>query len=158
MFQLRKKTIAVTTAAFVIAGGGAAFAYWTTTGTGTSGDVQNAQANGTLVLSADFAAGIAPGGSKTVTFKATNAGTTDLKSDGDIHATVQTDVLGCLPAWFHITDITPNVTVPANTTTPMTIGTSTLSFDNLPTTPQDDCKGANVTLTLSTVPTPPPAA
>src|SRR5665647_1545043 len=74
MRKLSKKTLAVATTVALLAGGGAAFAYWTTTGAGT-GSATNASANGTIVLHAAFAGGLTPGASQAVTYTADNAGT-----------------------------------------------------------------------------------
>ena len=54
-----------------------AYAYWTTTGAG-SGSATNASSNGTIDLHASFAGGLYPGGSKSVSFTADNAGASNL--------------------------------------------------------------------------------
>jgi hypothetical protein len=144
-----KKVLAVLTAAALLAGGGTAFAYWTTTGAGT-GSATNASANGTIVLHAAFAGGLTPGASQAVTYTADNAGTSSLFV-GTITPTVSIDAAhvtsGCLVGDFTISPTVSNTTVP-KTTSGVAAGSGTLTFADTATN-QDGCKGATVTLTLA---------
>jgi hypothetical protein len=143
----KKNKIAAVCAAAVLTtvGGGVAFAYWSTTGSGT-GSGSNATANGTIVLSATFPDGLTPGGSVPVTYKAANGGSSSLQV-GTIHAVVSTSNPACLPADFTIPDVISNTTVAAGATA-AAVGSGTLSFADTAVS-QDACKGATITLTLS---------
>ena len=143
----RKKKIAVVAAAILLAGSGAAFAYWTTTGSGT-GKADNATSNGTLTLHATFDNGMTPGSSRTVTYTADNSGTSSLFVN-TITPTVSIDAAhsDCAATNFQINPTAANVRVAAGATG-VAAGTGTLQF--LDTTQnQDACKGATVTLTLA---------
>ena len=147
----KKALIATGTGAVVaMAIGGLALAYWTTDGSGT-GSSTNASSNGSLVLTASWPAGVlAPGGpAQTVTYKATNASAGSLQVN-TIHAVVSTSDALCLPADFTVPDATSGITVPAHTSTGIVVGTSSITFADT-AADQNACKGATVTLTLSTV-------
>jgi len=141
--------------AIAVAGSGIAFAYWTTSDSGSSSPVANGSSNGTVTLAATFGSGITPGGSKTVSFTATNAGTTDLRvgtvslSSVSIQkATGNTDP--CVVTDFTMPSVAQDFTVPAGTTTAIALPhTGTLTFANDSANSQDGCKGATITLNLS---------
>ena len=144
--SLKKKIAAAAAAATIAGGAGIAFAYWTTTGTG-DGSGTAADVNGTLVLHADFDDdAMFPGGSVPVTFTADNASDTDLQV-GTIHSVVSTSDVNCLPADFTIADVLSNVVVLGNATG-TEVGEGELFFANTAAN-QDACKGATITLTLS---------
>jgi hypothetical protein len=146
------KKIVIAVAASVVAvavGGGIAFAYWTTSGTGT-GTATNATTNGTVTLHASYANGLTPGASETVTYTADNSGTSSLFVT-TITPVVSIDAghSGCLATDFTIPATSSNTTVAANSAG-VAAGTGTLSFADTAAN-QDACKGAIVTLTLSSV-------
>jgi len=143
--KLSKKTVAALTAALLIIGGGA-YAYWTTTGAGT-GAAPNASSNGTVTLTATFAPGLTPGGTATVTYTASNPGTSSLRVGTISHVVSTSDAL-CLPADFTIPNVVSNTTVPAGATNAAIAGTGTLTFADTAIN-QDACKSATVTLTLT---------
>ncbi|WP_282382700.1 hypothetical protein [Arthrobacter sp. AL12] len=143
--KFSKKTTAALTAAFLIIGGGA-YAFWSTTGAGT-GASTNAQSNGTVVLTATFAPGLTPGASTAVTYTAANPGTSSLRV-GTISHVVSTSAPLCLPADFTIANVLSDTTVPAGATAFALAGTGTLTFTDTAIN-QDACKGATITLTLS---------
>lgn len=123
-----------------------AFAYWTTTGAGT-GSAANASSNGTIVLKASFAPGLTPGASEPVSFTASNAGTSSLYV-GTVTSVVSTSAVGCLAADFTVPPAIENQTIAAGAVDePLLVG-STISFADTAVN-QDACKGATVTLTLS---------
>jgi hypothetical protein len=125
---------------------GVAFAYWTTTGSGT-GNATNASSNGTVTLHASFADGIYPGGSESVSFTADNAGATNLYV-GTIHlASVSVDAghSSCNVADFTMSDVTSNSEVFAGASGQSISGTGTLNYANTDVS-QDACKGAIITL------------
>lgn len=143
----RKALLATGTAVAVLATGGAAYAYWSAGGSGSgSGTVESA--TGTLTLSATFpTAGLHPGGAVPVTYRASNATDTDLML-GAISATVSTTPSTCLASDFSVNTVTANQVIPANTANVLVSATGTLTFANTSLN-QDACKGATVTLTLT---------
>ena len=123
-----------------------AYAYWTTTGSGT-GSAANASSNGTILLHASFAPGLTPGASEPVSFTADNTNTSSLRV-GTVTSVVSTSAVGCLAADFTVPAAVENQTIPASTSG-VALGTgSTISFADTAVN-QDACKGATVTLTLS---------
>lgn len=148
MNTLTKKTkaaIAVATAGMLSVGGAAAFAYWSTTGSGTGGATASA-GNGVVTLHANFTPGIAPGTSEQVTYTADNANASSTVV-GALTASVSTSNPQCDASWFTVTADTANVRVGANTQGTQ-VGAGTLAFldtaDN-----QDACKTATITITVT---------
>lgn len=144
----RKKKLAVVgiTSLVVLGTGTAAYAYWTTTGAGSGTGTVRAT-NGTVVLHGSVDDALAPGESSTVHFTADNAGTSNLYV-GTISSVVTTDKPGCLVTDFTIPAVVANQIVPAGATGHALTSTGTLSFANTAAN-QDDCKGAAITLTLT---------
>ena len=128
---------------------GVAYAYWSTTGTGSTSSA-NASSNGTVALSAGFAGGIAPGQTRTVTYTGSNSSDTNLQV-ATITPVVSLDAAsvaaGCLVSDFTIAPTAVNKTV-LSKANDVALGTGTLSFANSLVS-QDGCKGATVTLTLT---------
>ncbi|WP_285241729.1 hypothetical protein ACRB8A_16190 [Arthrobacter sp. G.S.26] len=151
MRTMTKKNKVLATAgalALVAGGGGAAYAYWTTTGSG-SGTATNATANGTLALTATFAAGLAPGNEASVAYTAANTNTTGSRV-GALTATVSTsDPTNCKASWFEVTAVTSNSLVAAGASN-VSVGSGVLKFNNSDEN-QDACKGAVVTITVGSV-------
>lgn len=148
MRKLSKKsriTAAVAGVALVAVGGGAAYAYWTTTGSG-NGTATNSAGGGTVALYATFNGGLAPGNTVDVAYTADNP-TKSSTVVGDLTAAVSTNVSGCKSEWFVVTAETDGVRVLAQSTgTP--VGSGTLTFRDL-TENQDACKGAVVTVNVT---------
>ncbi|WP_427890052.1 hypothetical protein ACQHIV_41170 [Kribbella sp. GL6] len=141
----RKKKIIIAAAATLVIGAGSAFAYWSTTGAGT-GSAATASANGTVTLHASFAAGLTPGGSTPVTFTADNPGSSSLQV-GTVTSVVTASGT-CDPTWFTIAPVAENQTIAAGASGVQLATKGTLTFADTATN-QDSCKGATVTLTLS---------
>ncbi|MBP1135140.1 hypothetical protein JOE31_001372 [Arthrobacter sp. PvP023] len=146
----RKKRIIITTAAMLAIGGGAAFAYWSATGTGDTTTGAGSTENFTITSSIEGEP-LSPGGpTQKVTFVVTNPGSGVQKLSavavtvaGD-KGTPWTSVEGCSAADFTVgkptftqTEIEPGKSV---------TGTVTLQMKNLADTNQDGCKGATVPL------------
>jgi hypothetical protein len=149
MTKKNKVLAAAGALALVAGGGGAAYAYWTTTGSG-SGNAVNATANGTVALHANFAKGLTPGGQVDVAYTADNAGTTNLQVNA-LTATVTTsDPSNCLASWFEVTAVTTNTVVTAGATG-TSVGSGTLTFNDSATVDQGACKGATVTINVSSL-------
>ncbi len=145
---LKKKIIAgVAAGAIVLGAGGAAFAYWTASGSGSStGTV--AASNGAIVLHAAFPnAALYPGGSQIVTFTADNGGAQAV-SVGTVHTVVTTSDPLCLAADFTVADVAENQSIAAGASGTVLANSGTISMTNTNVN-QDACKGATLTLTLS---------
>lgn len=126
----------------------AGYAYWTTSGAGT-GSATNASANGTLVLHASFADGLTPGASEDVSYTADNAGSSSLQV-GTVHAVVGIDAghPSCLASDFSVLDTVENQTIPAGGLGVALATKGSITFADTAVN-QDGCKGATVTLTLT---------
>jgi hypothetical protein len=129
---------------------GAAFAYWTTTGSG-SGSGSVASANGTLVLHGTINNQLTPGGQSSVSFTADNSNSSSLQV-GTVHAVVSIDAThataGCAAADFTINDTVENQRIAANSSGVALTNDGTISMADTAAN-QDACKGASITLTLS---------
>lgn len=157
-----KVAAALGAGAVAVAGSGVAFAYWSTTG-GGSGTSATKSANGTVSEFATFdATGLAPGGTGVpVTYSAYNTGTTSLSvaaptvaittnktyMDTSLSPAVSTDCAH----WFSLTGAPTGAVVPAGTTqaSPVSLGSATLNYGDSSTIDTSTCKGATVTLTLT---------
>lgn len=161
----KKVAAALGVTAALVAGSGVAFAYFTSTGSGTtSGTVAGAQ---TLTWSVTFpgpnvfSAGSAlyPGTTETFPITVTNTGnghqglttlTATLKTNGsDVADAAGADIPGCLSAWWTVSathpasveDIAPNGTDTAQT--------ATLTFVNSTTVDQGACQGKTPGFTVA---------
>jgi hypothetical protein len=148
MRMTRKKLIAGIGTAVLVGGlATAAFAYWTADGSG-SGSSHAAASNGALVLHASFPDGaLYPGDTENVAFTADNAGDQAV-AVGTIHAVVTTDNVNCDPADFTIADVAEGQNIAANSSGVALANGGTITMANTNVN-QDACKGANITLTLS---------
>jgi len=148
MRKISKKLVVGTAAtAIVAAGAGVAFAYWTASGSGT-GTGTVAGTNGSLVLKGTIDTALTPGGSSLVHYTASNAGTSNLRV-GTVKAVVSTDKPACDITWFTIADTTENQTIAAGASDVPLTATGSISMSDSLTDNQDACKGAAITLTLS---------
>lgn len=127
----------------------AAIAYWSTTGSGT-GSAGVAADNGTLSLSATVPSGIAPGTSKSVSFKASNPSSTDLRVASVSLSSVTVDAAhaDCDVDDFSMDSVTQNQTIAAGASNVALANSGLLEFANSAVS-QDDCKGATLTLNLT---------
>lgn len=150
MRKMTKKNKFLATAgalALVAGGGGAAYAYWTTTGSG-SGTATNSAANGTVLLHATFADGLAPGNEVAVAYTADNGNTTGTKV-GALSANVTTSDENCLASWFEVTAVTSNSLVAAGADG-VSVGSGVLKFNNSDDN-QNACKTAKITINVSSL-------
>jgi hypothetical protein len=127
--------------------GGVSFAYWTLTGSG-SGSGGVAAGTGTVTLGASFADGIYPGGTRTVTFTASNPNTHAVRIGTVSLASVTTTAPGCDVADFTMGPVLQGFDVAANATDVTLPNTGTLAFANTAVN-QDDCKGATITINIT---------
>jgi hypothetical protein len=142
----KKLAVAIAAVGIVAIGGGAALAYWTTTGSGT-GSGTTAGSNGTIVLHGSFTSNtLAPGTSTPVSFSADNAGASSLQV-GTV-TTVVTASGTCDASWFTVAPVLENQTIAANSTSVALANPGSLVFADSASN-QDACKNATITLTLS---------
>lgn len=146
----RKKRIIGTTVALAAIGGGAAFAYWTATGTGNATAAAGGSTNFT-VTSSVAGAPLSPNGpAQTATFKVTNPGTggqmlsTVAVTVAGTDGSAWTAVNGCSAADFAVGS--PNFTATEIPAGGEVTGTVTLQMIDRPGVNQDGCKGAAVPL------------
>jgi hypothetical protein len=154
---MNKKVIAIGIAAGLTLGiSGAAFAYFTTTGSGTGSATAGAN-SGAITLHAAIAGNILPGdGGQAVTFTADNSNqTTSLRVNTISFVSVTSSDTACQtvltgdPGEFSMANVTSGTTVPAKATGFTLVGTGTLIWANSTTVDQTPCAGAPLTLTVS---------
>jgi hypothetical protein len=161
LFTTRRRIaiVGVTGAALVLAGGGAAYAYFTATGSGTgsatvgtTGTWAITQANSTGTISAGS-------GSSVITFNVENTGkgdqqyataTATVNSDGSGNITSGgTSVTGCLASWFS-TKVTSDPGAGTNVGGGDTVQvTVKVTMPSDATDNQDACENATPDVTLS---------
>ncbi|ADX74092.1 hypothetical protein Asphe3_29800 [Pseudarthrobacter phenanthrenivorans Sphe3] len=151
----RKKRIIGTTAALIAIGGGAAFAYWSATGTGSTTAAAGTSKSFTIEKTAVEGEALSPGGpSQTFTFKVTNPAGAGVQKVSNVAVEVANSdgtawslAAGCSKDDFLVG--TPTFTAaelaPGETAT----GTVTLQMLNLAGVSQDGCKNAQVPLYFS---------
>jgi hypothetical protein len=142
----KKRALGVLSAIAVLAVAGIAVAYWTTTGSG-SGTGKVAATNGTLALHGSITNDLTPGSTSAVTFTADNTGTSSLQV-GTVKAVVSTDKVGCEVADFTIADTEENQVIPAGKSGVALTKNGSITMADTAVS-QDACKGATITLTLS---------
>ncbi|BCW55660.1 MULTISPECIES: hypothetical protein [unclassified Arthrobacter] len=145
MTKKNKIAAVALSATLLAAGGGAAYAYWSTTGSGT-GSAAAAAGTQAVTINVTVDPGVAPGTPQTITYTAANpnASNTQVTLATPV---VTTSVDGCLPAWFSATAPAGATNVPAKATaTPL--GTGTLTLNDSATVDQSACKGATITVTV----------
>ena len=151
MTKKNKVLAAAGALALVAGGGGAAYAYWTTTGSG-SGSAANSDGGGTITLAADFAPGLTPGASETVTYSATNttsSATRVFTVTPTVTTTLAAGVSGvCDPAWFSPLAPVVGGGVAVGPGATVVVSTGSLTFNDDPAVDQSACKGATVKLSL----------
>jgi hypothetical protein len=146
-FTKRQRVFALAIVAVLVTAGGAV-AYWT--GAGSGSGTGTVGTNGSVVLTGSVASGIAPGTSEPVTFTAANAGTSPIQVS-NVHLVSMTPDSGhadCLTGDFSMADVPQDQQVPAGATSESLANGGSLVYANTDIS-QDACKGATLTLTLS---------
>jgi hypothetical protein len=146
-FTKRQRVFALAIVAVLVTAGGAV-AYWT--GAGSGSGTGTVGTNGSVVLTGSVASGIAPGTSEPVTFTAANAGTSPIQVS-NVHLVSMTPDSGhadCLTGDFSMADVPQDQQVPAGATSESLENGGSLVYANTDIS-QDACKGATLTLTLS---------
>ena len=145
-----KRALTVLGAIAVLAVAGIAVAFWTASGSG-SGTGTVASSNGELVLHGSIAPGLTPGGEEAVSFTADNTNSSSLQV-GTVKAVVSIDEehaeAGCKASDFSIADTVENQTIPAKTTGVALSNDGSITMTDSAEN-QDGCKGAEITLTLT---------
>jgi hypothetical protein len=144
--MITKKRALVLGAVAVLAVAGIAIAYWTASGEG-EGSGKVASSNGSLVLHGSISNELTPGSTSPVTFSADNAGSSSLQV-GTVHAVVSTDKEGCEVSDFTIADTVENQSIPAKSSEVALSNNGSITMADTEAN-QDACKGATITLTLS---------
>lgn len=146
MTKKNKIAAVALSATLLAAGGGAAYAYWSTTGSGTG--QATAGTDKAVTVHANFVDGITPGvtGSKTINYTADNPNTGSTQVTLDASTSVSTNVDACLGSWFTATVPASTTTVGGGATGAALTGTGTLTLADLPTVDQNSCKGAIITV------------
>lgn len=155
----KKMTIAAAATAVAVAGTGVAFGWWSTTGSGTGTGATTAGVTDTLAFDQDLLTAMYPGDEEQdLTVTITN---TDLLQHvwvATVKAYVETDMAGCDGDDFLLDGVVaPSTAATAAELdwTPMELlsnaatsgdATGTIQFNDKPTTNQDACKGAAVTI------------
>jgi hypothetical protein len=146
----RKRTLAVLGVVAILAVAGIAVAYWTTSGSG-GGSGSVAASNGTLTLHGTITDALTPGGSSPVTFTADNGNSSSLQV-GTVHAVVSIDEehanAGCQASDFTIADTVENQVIAASSSGVALAHDGSISMADTAEN-QDACKGATVSLSLS---------
>ena len=161
IFSSRRRVALVgAIAALALAGGGSAFAYFTSTGSGTGAATVGSPANW-LVTSTGATGTIFPGsGSTVITYNVKNAGTGNqsfssataalpAETNGDAEHSGG-DIAGCTAAWFNTavtSDPGINTSIAGGASVTVQV---TVTMPDLPTTNQNACEGVvpDVTLTV----------
>ena len=153
----KKRMLTAFAAVGVLAVAVTAFAYWTTSGSGTGSATAGSDAG--VTASGNPADGIYPGSSVPVTTTVTNSSSSQSQFVTNLHVTISIDsahaTAGCLASWFTYkadsqasgSDTNPR-TVALNTELAPS-GNMTVDghvFMSNPNTNQDSCKGATINL------------
>ena len=125
-----------------------AVAYWTGSGSGSGSAAVGT--NGAVVLTGTVTPGSAPGTAEPVTFTAANPSGSPIQV-GKVHLVsiaVDSEHAACVTADFTMADVTESHQVPAGATVDALPNAGSLVYANTAVS-QDACKGATLTLTLS---------
>lgn len=151
----RKRTVALASVLALLAVAGAAFAYFSSTGsgsaTGTVGSSSGLTVNGSLSGS------LYPGAATSISFTAVNP-SPGQEYLGTIHlnsVSVDSNHTGCSTAWFTMPDVTADQDIPTSGSngTPHSVtatGLVSMSDGNGVGSNQDACQGATITFGFTT--------
>ena len=106
-----------------------------------------AYASGTVIVSGSIADGLYPGGSRPVTFTAANPGSS-AGTVGTVRLVGVSSASGCAVADFTMPDVLQDFVVPGDATATVLPNAGTFTMADT-TANQDKCKGALLTLMLS---------
>jgi hypothetical protein len=150
----RKQKIVAATAAMLVVGGGTAFAYWTTGGSGT-GTATTGTSSNIVVNQVSTITGLAPG----VAAQTLSGNFTNTTNGGPVYITsVTVSIASVTPVGAGTCDASDytltGAIMPVGAEVPVGTGVgawtgATLAFNNKPAVNQDACKGATVNLAYS---------
>lgn len=145
-FTKSRKIALGTIAAVAIAG--LAYGYWTGSGSGTG--TGTAGTSGTATITGTVAPGISPGTAEAVSFTAANPSDSPIQVSTVSLTGIAPDAghAACVTADFSMANVTENHQVPAGATVEPLPVNGSLVYANTAVN-QDACKGATLTLTLS---------
>lgn len=144
----RKRAVAVLGAVAAVAIAVVAIAYWTGSGSGTgSGEVGT---SGTVTLTGTVTPGSAPGTAEAVSFTAANPSESPVRVTAVHLVSVAADGAhaACKTTDFTMADVSEEHQIPAGATEEALPNSGSLVYANTAVS-QDACKGATLTLTLS---------
>jgi hypothetical protein len=126
-----------------------AFAFWT--GSGSGSGTAAVGTSGTVTVAATITDGIAPGTSKPVSFTAANPSNSPIMLTTVHVESIAVDAghAACVTGDFSVADVTETHQIPAGATAEALPNNGSLAYANTGAN-QDACKGATLTLTLST--------
>jgi hypothetical protein len=164
---IRTTGLVALTAVLTLAGGGIAYAWFVSTGTGSGSAIVGSSPSHAFVISADTPAGsVLPGGGPQA-FDVSVANTTGqdagvtivsisfATSGNDVATDVGADIPGCLASWFSVTpSVTFDAVVPAHSS--ITASGRALPLPDITMSEagvsQDACQGASIGVEFSTGP------
>lgn len=144
MHVSRKIKVAVGAAIACLAISGAAFAYFTTTGSGTATGTVGTSTE--LAITGNVTDLLYPGTSSEVTFSVDNTSTGNQFVGTITLVSVTAADAGCLGSWFSMADVVANQDVDPGGEA--ITATGTITMENAATN-QDACKNATLTLNLT---------
>ena len=157
MFKLNKKIAAgLAAGAVVVAGSTVAYAFWTTTGSG-SGNSTDSAAPGHVVETATFdASNMAPGQHVSVAYTGANSTTTSLSvvapsavvSSDKTYQDASNVTQSCADFLTLTNSTAAGAVVPAGATA-TSLGGAQLNYADSTSINQDSCKGQKITITLN---------
>lgn len=148
MSNRRKRVLSALGGLTAVAVAVIAVAYWT--GSGSGSGTGNVGTSGSVILTGTVTPGSAPGTSEPVSFTATNSSESPVQVT-KVHlvsVTADSEHVACKTADFTMADVTQNHEVPAKATDDALPSEGSLVYANTAVS-QDSCKGATLTLTLS---------
>jgi hypothetical protein len=141
-----KRALTVLGAIAVLAVASIAIAFWTASGSGT-GTGKAKASDGTLTLHGSISNELTPGSTSPVTFSADNSGT-GAKTVGTVSAVVTTDKAGCTASDFEIGPTVENQSIAGGASNVALANNGSIKMVDSEAN-QDECKGATITLALS---------
>jgi hypothetical protein len=145
VLRSKKRRLLACAAVAMLALGGAAIAYWTSSGEG-NGTAKASYANASFEVTSGTAENLYPGGSVAIAVKVKNVDANISEFLTKLEAEVkETSVAECKKEWFEVTPATqePKVLVAKGETKEYTV---TLKMKEEALVNQNACKGASVTL------------
>ena len=146
----KRLAVVIVAGALVVVGGGAAYAYWTSTGVGSGTAITGTSVDFVVASSAATGGPLTPGGpSQSVAFSVTNPGTGSQNLSSVVVTVANPDgttwdsVSGCSASDYTVG--TPGITYGEIAPAGVANGTVTITMDDDPVN-QDGCKNATVPL------------